>query len=177
MTATTVLFVCEDNASLSLMAEACLNAASDGRLRAFSGGPRPSGKADPAVSRLLGEIGVAAGGLAPKSWEFFALPHAPAPDALVFLTETAARYRIPAWPVPPVSLVWPVAAGDERLPAIQRLRASLKRIRADIERALVTGVFETVAALRQSGVVKGLDRAAEPLAGGRAALAHLMPAS
>ncbi|MBA5776947.1 low molecular weight phosphatase family protein [Stappia sp. F7233] len=154
MTATTVLFVCEDNASLSLMAEACMNAASDGRLRAFSAGPRPSSKANPAVPRLLGEIGIGAAGLSPKSWEFFALPHAPAPDALVFLCESAARHPIPSWPVPPVSLVWPVAADTEGLPAGQRLRASLRRIRADIERALLTGVFETVATLRQTRMNK-----------------------
>ncbi len=88
---TTILFLCEDNASLSPLAEAYFNHVSDGIFRAFSAGPKPAAHLNPAVALLLAELGIGAGGLGPKSWDLFALPHAPAPDRVVFLTEELAE--------------------------------------------------------------------------------------
>ncbi|MBL6432073.1 MAG: hypothetical protein HPM95_16875 [Alphaproteobacteria bacterium] len=53
------------------MAEACLNAVSDGSLRAFSAGLAPASHLAPATARVLAENGIPCGGLVPKPWELF----------------------------------------------------------------------------------------------------------
>lgn len=141
MKPTTVLFLCEDNASLSPLAEAYFNHVSDGRLRAFSAGPQPAAELNPAVAFLLAELGIDARGLGPKSWEFFALPHAPAPDRVVFLTEKSAGSSLPCWPHAPERFVWPVERAVAENPSLTRLRQGFRRIRIAVDSALQRGAF------------------------------------
>jgi arsenate reductase (thioredoxin) len=61
-----ILFLCEDNACLSLMAESMAKHMSPPKIRVFSAGIRP-GRIPPEVRRVLQEIGVELSGSSTKS--------------------------------------------------------------------------------------------------------------
>ena len=61
-----ILFLCEDNACLSLMAESMAKQMSPPKTRVFSAGIRP-GRIPPEVRRVLQEIGVELSGSSTKS--------------------------------------------------------------------------------------------------------------
>ena len=61
-----ILFLCEDNACLSLMAESMAKHMSPPKIRVFSAGIRP-GRIPPEVRRVLQEIGVEQSGSSTKS--------------------------------------------------------------------------------------------------------------
>lgn len=130
--ATTILFVCKDNAGLSPMAEACLNALGDGSLRAFSAGLAPAAHLAPATARVLAENGIPSGGLAPKSWELFALPHAPSPDVVVALTPGVAAATGRIWSGPVRHMCWPLAPAPDAATPIQQARDVFARLRREI---------------------------------------------
>lgn len=129
-----VLFVCPDNAILGPIAEACLNRAARGRWRAFSAAERPATSLHPAVERLLRGRGHATDALHPKSWEVFALPHAPAPDLLIGLGLHLPPSE-PAWAATPERRHWAlqVTPGDPaRISAVyEAIRAAVNRFLAD----------------------------------------------
>lgn len=102
----TILFVCPDNAVLGPMAEACMNLAGKGRVRAFSAGRAPAEKLNPVVSRLLRKEGFETDILAPKSWDVFVLPHAPAVDMVIALSEEVVGDRQPRWAGAPDHCLW-----------------------------------------------------------------------
>ncbi|WP_051241776.1 low molecular weight phosphatase family protein [Stappia stellulata] len=131
--ATTILFVCNDNAGLSPMAEACLNAISDGTIRAFSAGLAPAGHLAPATARVLAENGISCGDLVPKSWELFALPHAPSPDIIVALTPGVAAATARVWPWPARHASWPLEPCGPASSALQEARSVFATLRRDIE--------------------------------------------
>lgn len=106
-----VLFVCPDNAILGPMAEACLNRAARGEIRAFSAAEHPAQRLNPSVERLLRGRGHATDALQPKSWEIFALPHAPAPDLLIGIGLRLPQDE-PDWKGWPERRHWHVAAFD-----------------------------------------------------------------
>lgn len=85
MSETTVLFVCPDNAFLSPLAEAYLNAKGEGIVRAFSAGLVPGTQLRPEVGALLQGCNLSAEGLVPKSLDIFLMPHAPVPDRVISL--------------------------------------------------------------------------------------------
>lgn len=150
MKATTVLFVCEDNAGLSLMAEACLNATAPESMRAFSAGPRPQREMRRGLKAVLCEAGLETAGLKPKSWDFFALPHAPVPDVLVYMTEAALRSRSPQWPHRPRELRWSMEEPELRSHAQFRLCKALREVRLAVNAALKKGDFGLAPALPQA---------------------------
>lgn len=129
---TTILFVCNDNAGLSPMAEACLNAVSDGSLRAFSAGLAPASHLAPATARVLAENGIPCGGLVPKPWELFALPHAPSPDVVVALTPGVAAETGRIWGGPTRHMCWSLAPGREAASPIQQARDAFATLRREI---------------------------------------------
>lgn len=131
--ATTILFVCSDNAGLSPMAEACLNAVSDGSLRAFSAGLAPASHLAPATARVLAENGIPSGGLVPKPWELFALPHAPTPDVVVALTPGVAAVTGRIWPGPTRHVSWSLVPVREATSPIQQARDAYAKLRREIE--------------------------------------------
>ncbi|NBN65675.1 low molecular weight phosphatase family protein [Microvirga tunisiensis] len=110
MRTATVLFVCPDNALLGPLAEAYLNAIGGNRIRAFSAGPAPTESLHPAALRLLSDHGLAHGGLMPKSWDIFLLPHAPQPDRVVALTTSVASAQ-PHWRGSPRQTLWEITSG------------------------------------------------------------------
>ena len=113
MTQTTILFTCPDNAVLGPMAEACMNAAGDGRIRAFSAGRDPAQKLHAGVDRLLRKEGFEMGLFSPKSWDIFAQPHAPRVDMIIALSEDVVGGDEPRWAGAPARCLWRISSfGD-----------------------------------------------------------------
>ncbi|MFG1465438.1 hypothetical protein V5F77_21375 [Xanthobacter sp. DSM 24535] len=83
-----ILFVCRDNAGLSLLAEAISNHTQP-HLRAFSAGLMLQARVDLAAVECLHAEGVPADGLSCKPIEVFTLPGAPHIDAVVSLVQGA----------------------------------------------------------------------------------------
>lgn len=83
-----ILFVCRDNAGLSLLAEAISNHTQP-HLRAFSAGLSPHASVDMAAVECLHAEGVPADGLSCKPLEVFTLPGAPHIDAVISLVPSA----------------------------------------------------------------------------------------
>ncbi|WP_234051370.1 MULTISPECIES: low molecular weight phosphatase family protein [unclassified Xanthobacter] len=90
ITRPSILFVCRDNAGLSLMAEA-LTMHLYARVRAFSAATAMTGPVDPVALECLEREGIATDGLSAKPAELFALSGAPRVDLAVALVEDAHR--------------------------------------------------------------------------------------
>ena len=75
-----VLFLCTGNSARSILAEAYLNSAGQGRFRAYSAGSHPGGKVNSFALELLAKHRIPADGARSKSWDEFARPGAPALD-------------------------------------------------------------------------------------------------
>ena len=72
-----VLFLCTGNSARSIMAEAILNRAGQGKFRAFSAGSQPKGKVHPYTLDLLRKLHYDVSGSRSKSWLDFRSPIRP----------------------------------------------------------------------------------------------------
>jgi arsenate reductase len=104
-----VLFICTRNSARSIMAEAILNAAGQGRLRAFSAGSRPAGAVDPDALATLESLNLSTEGCRSKDWSEFAQPGAPRLDFVFTVCDDAAGEVCPVWPGQPMTAHWGVA--------------------------------------------------------------------
>ncbi|UWQ39112.1 helix-turn-helix domain-containing protein [Leisingera aquaemixtae] len=104
-----VLFICTGNSARSLLAEAILNQAGEGKFRAFSAGTRPSPGPRPEAAALLQAKGYDTAGLRAKDLQEFAGPEAPQMDFVFTVCDHAANEECPAWPGQPMSAHWGLA--------------------------------------------------------------------
>ncbi len=131
-----VLFICTGNSARSIMAEAILNRAGQGRFRAFSAGSQPKGQVHRYAIDLLRRMNYDVSGVRSKSWLEFSGPNAPKLDFAFTLCDAAAAETCPVWPGQPMTAHWglpdPAAAtGTEaeiRLAFADTLRMLTNRI-------------------------------------------------
>jgi arsenate reductase (thioredoxin) len=131
-----VLFLCTGNSARSIMAEAILNRAGQGKFRAFSAGSQPKGQMHPYTLDLLRKLHYDVGGLRSKSWKEFSTADAPKLDFVFTVCDNAASEPCPVWPGQPMTAHWGVpdpaeATGTEaevRLAFAETLRMLTNRI-------------------------------------------------
>jgi protein-tyrosine-phosphatase len=150
-----VLFLCTGNSARSILGEAILNRAGDGRFKAYSAGSNPTGKVNPFAVELLQRAGVSTDGLASKSWEVFSGPGAPAIDFVFTVCDSAARKSCPIWPGHPMTAHWGIAdpaavegTDEEKRAAFAMAYEALSR-RIELFLGLPLATMETAALRRQ----------------------------
>jgi arsenate reductase (thioredoxin) len=131
-----VLFLCTGNSARSIMAEAILNRAGQGKFRAFSAGSHPKGRVHPYALELLKRLHYEVSGLRSKNWTEFAEAGAPKFDFVFTVCDNAAAEACPIWPGQPMTAHWGIpdpaeATGNEaeiRLAFADALRMLTNRI-------------------------------------------------
>lgn len=110
-----ILVLCTGNSARSILLEAFLNQAGDGRVKAWSAGSMPAGKIHPESLKLLAAQGHPTDHLRSKSWDEFAGSDAPKMDMVITVCGSAAGETCPIWPGQPLRAHWGVddpAAAD-----------------------------------------------------------------
>ena len=133
-----ILFICHDNACLSIMAQSVLRAEGPASCSAFSAGVEPSGVVSPLALRLLAESQYPLDGSRTKSWDEFASASAPQLDFVFSLRGPTLFDSHPVWPGPPRLVDWtlddPASMADEAdaeicaRRALRELTASIRRL-------------------------------------------------
>jgi arsenate reductase (thioredoxin) len=101
-----VLFLCTGNSVRSIIAEAILNRAGDGRFKAFSAGSHPKGQVNPRTLDLLRKFNYDVSTLRSKSWGEYAQAGAPDLDFVFTVCDNAAGESCPLWPGQPITAHW-----------------------------------------------------------------------
>ncbi len=131
-----VLFLCTGNSARSIMAEAILNRAGQGRFQAFSAGSHPTGRVHPYALDLLRKLNYDVSGARSKSWAEFQAADAPKLHFVFTVCDNAAAETCPVWTGQPMTAHWGIpdpaaATGNEaemRLAFADALRMLTNRI-------------------------------------------------
>ena len=101
-----VLFICTANSARSILAEAAMNRAGNGRFMAFSAGSKPSGEVHPMALQVLRDLHLDTSFARSKSWDEFSGPDAPNMHFIFTVCDEAAGEECPdlARPSPDRSL-------------------------------------------------------------------------
>ena|SRR5947207_11163273 len=150
-----VLFLCTGNSARSIIAEAILNQAGQGKFRAYSAGSAPKGEVHPYTLDLLRRMNFDVSGARSKSWTKFAQAGAPKLDFVFTVCDNAANETCPLWPGQPITAHWGIpdpaaATGTEaevRLAFAEAFRQLSDRI--DIFVALPMRSLDTLSLQRQ----------------------------
>lgn len=117
-----ILFLCRDNAALSIIAEACANAISHDRFHAYSAGAQPADCVHPLAIELIASYHLDYAGLRSKHWSEFSQSDAPQLDFIIALCDKDAGQICPSFPGHPLMAQWnitdPLAASPEKMPAM-----------------------------------------------------------
>ena len=108
-----VLFVCEDNCALSIMAESILRAVAANRFGAYSAGCASRNAIDPQVLEFLADHHMPIEGLHAKTVRDFRAPSAPKMDFIITLSDAAAAQDFSDWPGRPFVAHWNVCGEDD----------------------------------------------------------------
>jgi arsenate reductase (thioredoxin) len=103
-----VLFLCTGNSARSIMAEAVLNRAGQGKFKAYSAGSQPKGEIHPYALDLLKKLHYDVTGMRSKSWTEFSGLDAPQLDFVFTVCDNAANETCPLWPGQPMTAHWGV---------------------------------------------------------------------
>jgi arsenate reductase len=139
-----VLFLCTGNSARSIMAEAILNRAGQGRFQAFSAGSHPKGQVHPYAIDLLKKLNYDVSKMRSKSWLEFSTTDAPKLDFVFTVCDNAAAEVCPVWPGQPMTAHWGIpdpaeATGNEaerRFAFADALRMLTNRINIFISRPM-----------------------------------------
>ena len=101
-----VLFLCTGNSARSIMAEALLNRAGQGRFRGYSAGSQPKGQVHPFTLDLLRKLNYDVSNARSKSWLEFSATDAPKLDFVFTVCDDAAAETCPLWPGQPMTTHW-----------------------------------------------------------------------
>ena len=103
-----VLFLCTGNSARSIIAEAILNRAGQGKFRAFSAGSQPKGQVHPYALDLLRRLHYDVSNARSKSWLEFSQTNSPKLDFVFTVCDHAAAETCPLWPGQPMTAHWGV---------------------------------------------------------------------
>ena len=103
-----VLFLCTGNSARSILAEAILNQAGRGTIKAYSAGSHPKGEVHPLALDQLRKSRLPSEGYRSKSWSEFSAPDAPKLDFIITVCDNAAHEACPIWPGQPMTAHWGV---------------------------------------------------------------------
>jgi len=108
-----VLFVCEDNSALSIMAESILKSVAPGRFGAFSAGCLPGASVNRSVLDFLSMHHLPVADLRTKSLESFRSSRTARIDFIITLCDLAASESFADWPGAPFAAHWDVQGRND----------------------------------------------------------------
>ncbi len=153
-----VLFLCTGNSARSVLAEAILNHAGNGRFRAFSAGSHPAGKVNPWAIELLKRQGLEVADLRSKSWDEFAAPGAPRLDFIFTVCDNAAGEVCPVWPGQPMTAHWGIEDPAAVAGSDEDKRRAFSRAFAEMNRRVSLFINLPLAKLDAMAIKRELDR-------------------
>ena len=107
-----VLFVCEDNSALSIMAESILKSVAPGRFGAFSAGCFPKASVNHYVIDFLAKHHLPVAGLRTKALEDFRSSVAVRAHFIITLCDVASGEHFSDWPGEPFIAHWNIQSDD-----------------------------------------------------------------